>query len=84
MNKPLPTLTTDEEAEAFLETADLSRYDLSGMKPNTFEFSLKAKQVNMRMSEQLLDAVKARAAQQGMSYQRFIRQALETALQAKP
>jgi predicted DNA binding CopG/RHH family protein len=84
MKQTLPTLTTDEEAEAFLENSDLSQYDLSGMKSNTFEFSLKAKQVNMRMSEQLLEAVKARAAQQGMSYQRFIRQALETALQAKP
>ncbi len=83
MKQTLPTLTTDEEAEAFLETADLSEYDLSGMKPNTFGFSLKAKQVNMRMSEQLLEAVKAKAAQQGMSYQRFIRQALEAALHAK-
>ncbi len=84
MKKTLPHLTSDEEAEAFLENSDLSQYDLSGMKPNTFEFSLKAKQVNMRMSEQLLKAVKAKAAQQGMSYQRFIRQALETAVHAKP
>ena len=83
MKKTLPTLTTDDEAEAFLETADLSHYDLSAMKPNTFEFSPKAKQVNMRMSEQLLNAVKDKAAQKGMSYQRFIRQALETAIQPK-
>ncbi|WP_353229174.1 BrnA antitoxin family protein [Novosphingobium sp.] len=82
MKKTLPTLTTDEAAEAFLETADLSHYDLSGMKPNTFEFAAKARQVNMRMSEQLLDAVKAKAAAQGMSYQRFIRQALEAAIGA--
>ena len=35
------------------------------------------------VDEQLLDAVKARAAEHGMSYQRFIRQALETAIQPK-
>ena len=50
------------------------------MVPNTFEFSPKGKQVNMRLSEQLLTAVKSAAAAQGMSYQRFIRQALERAV----
>ncbi len=80
MKKPLPVLTTDAEAMRFLETADLSGFDLSGLKPHSFEFARKSKQVNMRFSEQLLDAVKARAAAEGMSYQRFIRQALEAAV----
>ncbi len=80
MKKTLPNLTTDAEASAFVETADLSQYDLSGMVPNTFEFSPKGKQVNMRLSEQLLTAVKTAAAARGMSYQRFIRQALERAV----
>ena len=83
MSRQLPRLTSDEDAERFIETADLSDYDLSAMKPHSFEFAKKSKQVNMRMPEQLLDAVKARAAEHGMSYQRFIRQALETAIQAK-
>jgi len=83
MNRQLPHLASDEEAEHFIETADLSNYDLSAMKPHSFEFAEKSKQVNMRMPEQLLDAVKARAAELGMSYQRFIRQALETAIQPK-
>jgi predicted DNA binding CopG/RHH family protein len=47
--KPLPSLTTDEEAERWLETADLSEYDLSGMKPFRSEFRLKDARVNMRM-----------------------------------
>lgn len=81
MNKQLPLLTSDKEAERFLDTADLSEYDLSAMRPHSFEFARKSKQVNMRMPEQLLDAVKARAAERGMSYQRFIRQALESAIQ---
>lgn len=83
MSKKLPNLTTDREAEDFLETADLSQFDLSAMKPTSFEFSPKSKQMNMRLSEQLLEAVKAKAAAQGISYQRFIRQALEKAVQPK-
>ena len=31
--KPMPALLTDEEAERFVETADLSEYDLSGFRP---------------------------------------------------
>ena len=77
MTKPLPHLTSDEEAERFIDSADLSGFDLTAMKPHSFEFAKKTKQVNMRFPEALLDAVKAKAAERGMSYQRFIRQALE-------
>jgi predicted DNA binding CopG/RHH family protein len=80
MNKPLPHLTTHEETEAFLDTADLSQFDSGAMTSHSFEFAAKSKQVNMRFSEQLLDAVKAKAAEKGVSYQRFIRQTLEAAL----
>jgi predicted DNA binding CopG/RHH family protein len=82
MTKPLPALTSDAEAERFLETADLSAYDLGAMRLHSFEFEKKSKQVNMRFPEALLEAVKARAAEKGMSYQRFIRQALEAAVLA--
>ena len=50
------------------------------MKPHSFELAKKSKQVNMRFPEQLLEAVKSKAAARGMSYQRFIRQALEVAV----
>lgn len=80
MNTKLPHLTSDEEAERFIDTADLSQFDLKGMKLHSFEFDKKSKQVNMRFPAPLLDAVKARANAQGMSYQRFIRQVLETAV----
>ena len=83
MSRQLPRLTSDEDAERFVDTADLTDYDLGAMKPHSFEFEKKSKQVNMRMPEQLLDAVKARAAEHGISYQRFIRQALETAIQPR-
>jgi predicted DNA binding CopG/RHH family protein len=77
----LPRLTTDEQAERFVEDADLSRYDLSAFKHARFEFEKKSARVNMRLPESLLDAVKARAQARGIPYQRFIREALERAVE---
>ena len=75
--KKLPVLLTDEDAERFVDEADLSEYDLSGFKPVHFEFAPKDKSVTLRMPEALLDAVKAKAEAQGVPYQRFIRAVLE-------
>ena len=36
--KVLPVLRTDAEAEEFVETANLTEYDLSGFKPEKFKF----------------------------------------------
>ncbi len=83
MKKKLPVLMTDEAAEEFLETADLSEYDLSQFKPVKFELRRKDERVNMRLPGALLASVKARAEQEGMPYQRFIRMAIESAL-ARP
>lgn len=75
--KPLPPFGTDAEAEAFVETADLSDYDLSSFKPMRFEFEKKSAQLNMRLPEPLLEAVKAKARERGIPYTRLIREALE-------
>jgi predicted DNA binding CopG/RHH family protein len=64
-----------------VETGDLSKYDLSEMVPVRFEMKRKDKTVNLRLPEQLLEAVKTRAQRAGMPYQRYIRLALERALQ---
>jgi len=80
MKKPLPRLQSDEEAETFLETADLSEYDLTGMVPAKFEFKPKDRIITMRLPEDLYSAVKEAAMRSGMPYQRFIRKTLETAL----
>ena len=77
MKKPLPKLMTDEAAETFITDADLTEYDLSGLKPVRFEFQPKVKSITMRLSEPLLDAIKEEAERSGIPYQRFIRQALE-------
>jgi len=82
--KKLPKLRTDKAAEDFVANADLTEYDLSNMRVVRFEFEPKSERVNMRLPRTLLDAVKARAAKQGIPYQRYIRQALESAVsQAK-
>jgi len=38
MKKKTPIFKTDEEAEKFVDTADLTEYDLSGLKPVQYEF----------------------------------------------
>ncbi len=83
MKKKLPRLRSDKEAEDFVEKADLTEYDLSAMRSIRFEFQPKSERVNMRVPRQLLDAVRASAAKAGVPYQRFIRQALEDAVQRK-
>jgi len=75
--KRIPQFKTDEEAEKFLEQ-DLSDYlDPAYMVPLRFEFKPKDAQVNLRLSKGLLQAIKTRAAAEGMSYQKFIRMTLE-------
>jgi len=83
MKKKIPRFETDEEAERFVETADLTEYDLSQFKPVRFEFEKKAARVNMRLPELLLEAIKERAKARGIPYQRFIREALEQAVTRK-
>ena len=72
-------MTTDEEAEAFLEQ-DLSDLDFSQFKPARFEFEKKDEQINMRVPRPLLAALKARAKARGIPYTRFIRETLERAM----
>ena len=78
MKRTVPRMTTDEEAEAFLEQ-DLSDLDFSQFNPVKFEFQAKAARLNMRLPVSLLDAVKARAKARGIPYTRFVREVLERA-----
>ena len=83
MKKKLPRLASDKAAEKFIETADLTQYDLSNLKRMRFEFAAKDARINMRLPDELLSAVKSEAARQRMPYQRFIRQTLESAIGAR-
>lgn len=75
--RKMPVFDADAQAENFVESADLSEYDLSGFKPTHFEFEKKSAQLNMRLPEPLLRAVKAKAKERGIPYTRLIREALE-------
>ncbi len=80
MPRQVPQFNSDEEVEAFLEQ-DLSELDFSQFKPVHFEFAKKTAQVNMRLPEALLDAVKKRSEARGIPYTRYIREALEQAIE---
>lgn len=82
MKKKIPIFKSDRAAAAFVEKADLSQYDLSGAQLVRFEIKRKDKSINLRLSEELYDAVRERAARAGLPYQRFIRLTLERALGA--
>ena len=74
--KQVPEFKTDAEAEAFLEQ-DLSDLDFTQFKPMRFEIARKEAALNMRIPRALLDAVKAKAAAQGVPYARYVRMLLE-------
>ncbi len=81
MSRKLPAFKTDKEAEKFLEQ-DLSDYiSADNFATFQFEFRPKQKSVNLRISVELLNAVRAVAHRRGIPYQRYIRQTLEAALQ---
>ncbi len=77
-SKPMPSLVSDVDAERFVETADLSIYDLSGFKPMHFEFESKSAALNMRLPQNLLDALKVKAKAKGIPYSRYVRLLLES------
>jgi predicted DNA binding CopG/RHH family protein len=83
MKKRLPKLKTDKEAEDFLDQ-DLSEYlEPENFTETLFEIQPKDKSVTLRMSSDLLDAYKDSADEQGVSYQKLMRQALEKFLKKK-
>jgi predicted DNA binding CopG/RHH family protein len=75
--KTMPSLKNDEDAESFVETADLSEYDLSGFKTMRFEFEPKTAALNMRLPQNLLDALRTKAREKGIPYTRYVRLLLE-------
>lgn len=82
MKKKIPAFKTDRAAAAFVDKADLTQYDLSGAQLTRFEIKPKDKSINLRLSEELYNAVRKRAARAGIPYQRFIRLTLEQAIAA--
>lgn len=79
--KKIPALRSDEEAERFVDTADLSEYDLSEFKPMRFELAKKEASLNMRLPSSLMNAIRAKADALGIPYSRYVRMVLEADVQ---
>ncbi len=75
---PMTSLKSDAAAEQFVDSADLSTFDMSGFKPMRFEFEPKAAALNMRLPQNLLDALKSKAKAKGIPYTRYVRLLLES------
>lgn len=83
MKKKVPKLKSDKKAEEFLDR-DLTDYlDLKNFQRVSFEFQPKTKKISIRVSEDLLEAVKKKAKRQKISYQKYIRKAVEESLAPK-
>lgn len=76
MNRKIPRMSTDAEAEALLEQ-NLADLDFSQFRPAGFEFESKSERIDMRVPKSLLDALKQRARRRGVPYTRFIRELME-------
>lgn len=60
---------------------DLSHlFERSDWKKVKFELKPKNKSITLRLSEEMLEAIKARAEHEGLDYQKWIRSSLEEAL----
>ena len=77
MKKTIPTFQSDEEAEKFVATANLTEYDLSGGTFVQFEFKPKDTAISLKLPAELLAAIKLKAKKENIPYNRLIRRALE-------
>ncbi len=78
--KPIPPLKTDKDAEDFIDTADLTQYDLSPFQETHFELQDKTARITLRLPKNQLDALKNEAKQRHIPYQRLIRYYIERGL----
>ncbi len=79
--KKFPSHKTDEEAERFVDEADLSDYDFSGFKPAQFEFKKKSARLELRLPDEQLAALKQAAKKQGIPYTRLVHQFIDQGMQ---
>ncbi len=80
MKKKLPKFTSDKKIEQFLEQGLTDYIDPRKAQRVTFEFLPKTAKVNLRFPPELLSEVRKKAREQGVSYQKYIRKAVEESL----
>src|SRR5271156_5987853 len=86
--KQIPRFATDEEAERFIDSADLVEYDLTGGIPMDkwllrYEQYSKDANINLRLPEAMLNALRDGASKKKIPTQRYIRMMLEKGLMAE-
>ena len=80
MSRRLPKMRTDRAAKGVLKR-DLSGYlTRDNFVPTSFEFAPKDKSITLRVSSELLAAVRVAAKRRGVDYQKLIREAIEHSL----
>ncbi|MBO0905431.1 CopG family antitoxin [Jiella sonneratiae] len=75
--KRLPPLKSDEEAERFIEEADLTEYDLSQFKPMKFRRRGNADRVTFELPPELVRKLSDKARKDGMTEGDLMRKVLE-------
>jgi predicted DNA binding CopG/RHH family protein len=80
MSKKFPDLKSDDEADAWLQSADLTEYDLTDMKKVRFELARKDASISLRLPTALLTSLRAEAVKANMPTQRLIRILIEAQL----
>lgn len=80
--KQFPVFQSDEEAERFVDEADLSEYDFSEFKPVRFEFKKKDARMELRLPYAQLEALKGMAKQAGIPHTRLARKFIDDGLAA--
>ncbi|MEX6508185.1 CopG family antitoxin [Jiella sp. M17.18] len=70
--KPMPHFATDEEAERFVDEADLSEYDLSGFKPVKMNRRGDNSTYSISMPSELLYKIDDRARERNISIDDYI------------
>lgn len=80
MKKRLPKLKSDKAAKQFIEK-DLSEYiNEANFTLASFEYAPKNRTVSLRLSDELLAAIKSLSQKRGIPYQRYIRETLERSI----
>lgn len=79
---PLPPLRSDQEAERFVDEADLSEYDLSGARLMRFHFTDQPRRdLRLSLTEAVVERAKKAAEARSEPLDRFLEDIIERALE---
>ena len=79
-NTKLSKKTSNKKQSDPLDKDLSGLFDMKGWKKVKFEIKPKNKTITLRISEELLEAIKSKADDEGVEYQKWIRSSLEDAL----